>query len=89
MDNVYIPHEGDRPADLGLGCYVTDAEPVRPVQKHTPYQKREWSGLAVSLMFTNRTGLEGNEGRAQWRETVRSARVDYDGVHACEREGPP
>jgi hypothetical protein len=53
VDNVSIPYEGDRPADLGLGCDVTDAEPVRPVRIHVIPGKGGWSGSASSL----RTGF--------------------------------
>jgi hypothetical protein len=53
VDNVSIPYEGDRPADLGLGCDVTDAEPVRPVRIHVIPEKGGWSGSASSL----RTGF--------------------------------
>ena len=50
VDNVSIPHEGDRSADLGLRRDVTNAEPVRPVNRRAIPEK---GVVGVSLEFAN------------------------------------
>ena len=50
MYNVSILDEGDWPTDLGLGCDVTDAEPVRPVGC---WRRAKKGAILVSDVFTN------------------------------------
>lgn len=45
VDNVSIFDKGDWPTNLGLGCDVTDAEPVRPKSEGCATRQRNGGDL--------------------------------------------